>query len=329
MAPTRLSPLKSGVYSFPARAPRPRLDWQTKLAACIEQDPLIERRASLAGLRHCKHRPNTALLGIGVCAPTTMSRGVPLDLLGVVLPAESIRRAAGADELILLIADSHAEASGHAPALVETQANAIAAALDRLRAVCRLDAIRTVYASSYSSSAQYRSILAHVRRVTPPGSEYVQRQLADILFWQGQRQHLLKVGWALPQSPLGGRRDEVAFDRALYKAGGRDVGFAYCRPARALNDRAPRVSPYVVRNPAHRLLLTPTDDARDKLAAASELVAPQTLQGFARHLRLLLYTFGKFADPVRGEPLAGRADSLLRRLAPELPPPAHDPIQSV
>ena len=291
-----------------------RSDWRSRVARLAERAPLIETHPSTRGLRTAVTEPRTIFLGIGLCSPDALSRAVPIDVLGVLLPAELVRRASGAEELLVVVADQHAVESGHDESRVHLQARTVQETIERVRDVCRLSALRIVRSSSYSGSVEYQSILDHVRQVSSSRVDYVHRQLADVLYFQGHRSSLLKVGWVLRQPALGRRCDEVAFDQALLAAGGRDIGFVYCRPGRALSDRTPRVAPYLVRRPEERLLLCRREDPHDKLTRAAEDMRPGNLEAYRRHLRMILYTYGRLVEHVRGPTLAHRADSLLRRL---------------
>lgn len=315
MAIASISALTTFSMSSPSPIVLTRSDWLSRVTECTLQEPLIETKPSLRGIRDAVMPPRAVFLGLGLCSPKSVSRAVPLDLLGVLLPAESIRRACGADQLILLIADRHAIATGHPPAEVEARARILERRVRQLCDYCGVDDVSIVRASSFGDTDEYQSTLRQVREQAGPASEYVHRQAADVLFFQRRHKSVLKVGWALRRGGVGPRLDEVAFDRALRDIGARGVSFVYCKPGRALNDRTPRVAPYLVRRPEQRLLLDPGEDVEHKLALAEQQLSPEVMQAFYRHLRLLLYTFGRMAEPIRGPALATRTQALLDQLA--------------
>ena len=191
------------------------------------------------------------------------------------------------------------------------------AVLDRARVDCGLEGLEVVRASAFHGSAAYRDALAEVRRRRPGLHEYVARQLADALCLDRRHGGLLKVGWALRGAESRRRRDELAFDRELRTVAGERIAFVYCKPGRALSDEAPRVPPYAVRRPGARLCLDRPEDARAKLKAGWLRASAQTVRACRRHLRALLYTYDRLAEPLPRGPLERRMDALIDRLGPD------------
>lgn len=295
--------------------------WLSRVSACVRQEPLVETHLSLAGLAHADaaRPPRAIFLGLGLCTMAGLSKAVPLDVLGLLLPAEVIRRAAGASELLVVVADRHAVSNGFPVAAVEERARAVEEVLERIRQRCGLSALTVLRASSFHDHEGYREALTSVRQGPAASShEYVQRQLADALYLGRRRGSLLKVGWALRGVDAFRRRDEIPFDRALRAAGGK-LGFVYCKPGRALADRRPRMPPYVVECPEARLCLDRHEDTAAKLAAASRLASPSTVDGFRRHLRALVYTHNRHLDPLPRGPLEHRLEALVERLGVPAP----------
>lgn len=290
----------------------------SRIAHCASQEPLVDTRLTHASLRASRPGapPQAAFLGIGLCSRDVLSRAVPLDLLGLLLPAEAIRRAAGARELLVLVADRHALDNGFSPAAVEARARAVEAVLENLRERCGLDSMSVVRASDFHGDPDYLAVLETVRQRVRPHlrrQSYVLRQLADLLYLDRRRGKLLKIGWALRGADDVRRCDELAFDRALCSVGGDDIGFVYCKPGRALSDEAPRVSPYVVRRPEARLCLDLRDDPSTNLARAATVSRP-TAEAYRRHLKALVYTYGRHVEPLPRGRLEARLEALLVRL---------------
>ena len=293
--------------------------WVDRVACRTMQHPLIDTRLSAEGLRPAdpSRPPKAVYLGLGLCAQDGLSKAIPLDLLGLLLPAEAVRAAAGAEELIVLVADRHALENGFSPTEVEARAAALERTLERLRERCNLRALTIVRASRMHAERAYRDALAMVRRRAGGRQhEYALRQLADAVYLDERCGGLLKVGWALRGADPSRRRDEVAFDLALREVVGDRVPFVYCRPGRALFDESPRVPPYVALRPEARLCIDRPEDALKKLAAAYDRASPDTVQGFRRHLRALLYTYCQAVAPLPRGTIEERAAALAERIGP-------------
>lgn len=303
----------------PIRAPDRRPTWAERVAARAEAHPLIDSRLSREGLRGAGDAapPGAVYVGVGLCAKRALSRGVPLDLLGLLLPAAAVREASGADVLVVLIADRHALESGFPEAEVEERAAAAEQAVARVGGQCGLRGLKIVRASHLESEPAYADALAAVRaRAGPACGAYTARQLADAIYLEGCFGGLLKVGWALRGANEDDRRDEVAFDRALRRMVGERIPFVYSKPGRSLDDRAPRVPPYVATEPETRLCLDRPSDPAHALARAARAASRDTVAGYRRHLRALIYAYSREVERLPRGPLEVRAAALLERLSP-------------
>jgi hypothetical protein len=283
--------------------------WKQAVVECVAQQPLMHTRASLEGLRTARHRPAALLMGVGLCTPRQLARAVPLDLLGMLLPAEQLRQASGARELILLVADRHALTSGFGAAAVDRRARATIELLDRLRRRFRIPT-RLIRASQFHDHADYRRVLADVAGRLPDDHEYVHRQLADCIHFDREYGGILKIGWTA-QSPH--RLDEVALDRRLRSLYQGRISFAYCKPGRTVDGRP--MPPYVALSPARRVCLEPGEDPARKLA---RLAASDGQRACRRHLRAIAYSYARQVGLPRG-PLERRLAAMIADLAMPAP----------
>ena len=290
--------------------------WRRGVERCILAEPLFDARASQASLAHGGgHRPEAVFMGVGLCAREELSRAVPLSLLGMLLPAEILRRELKASSLLVLIADTHALENGFPAQAVEARAKAMEAALGRVREACGLRSLEVLRASTFHSARGYQAALAAMRRKAGRTHGYLLRQFADLAFLGRERGPLLKVGWALRGSDPFRQRDERILDRTL-RGLGEPLESVYCKPARTLADEAPRMPPYVVKRPEARLCIDRREDAAAKLARAERESSPQTVAAFRRQLRRLIYTWSREVRPLPHGPLESRVAALLAQLVP-------------
>src|SRR5690606_33326906 len=113
VAPGRLPPLTSMAATTLDPTARIEPTWRQELRRVVLQEPLIWSRPSLEALRDpVPTRPRGILVGIGLCAREQLGRAVPIDLLGMLLPAEIVRRAVGEAPMLVLVADRHARENG-------------------------------------------------------------------------------------------------------------------------------------------------------------------------------------------------------------------------
>jgi hypothetical protein len=301
-------------------------DWRKRLLRRIRTEPLFDAPASLASLRNrLTRKPESIFMGVGLCARDELSRAVPLDLLGMLLPAEILRKTVEARSVVVLIADAHALENGFDPQEVEARAAAVEAAVARARAACRLEHLEVLRASSFHPLASYRATLERMRaRAHRSTHGYILRQFADLAFLDREVGPLLKVGWALRGSDPFRQRDERVWDRGL-RAAGEAVDFVYCKPGRTLADDAPRMPPYVVKRPEMRLCIDRPEDPLAKLERAMAEASRDTVSGFRRHLKRLVYTWSREVRPLPNGPIEERVAVILRQLTPARPEPVEGP----
>lgn len=309
------------VLELPRRSPA-AFTWTESAARLVVQEPLFDTHASLAALRRSlpDRRPRNVFVGFGLCSRGELSQAVPLDVLGMLLPAERMRRQLGARELLVLIADTHALENGFPEEQVAARADALEEVLRRIRGACRLWSLRIVRASSLHVSGGYRQTLERIRRRTGDEChEYVRRQFADVLYLDETCGPLLKVGWALSSADPQRQRDERVLDQALTRATGAPLSFAYCKPARTLSEASPRMPPYVVKRPDARLCLDRPEDPTAKLRRAQDSASPETVAAFRRHLRNLLYTYCRVIEPLPRGTVEERLEALMARVGADAP----------
>jgi len=288
--------------------------WLARAIECVEQEPLVDTRASLRSLRRLSHRepPGAILVGIGLCTRHQLSRAMPLDVLGMLLPAERIRRATGAARIIAMVADEHALTNGFDDASVERRARDTCTVLDNLRRRCGLERMTVLRASSFHRAPAYRALLTDVtRRLGTRDHGYVRRQIADCAYLHRAHGGLWKVGWTTARAS-GAARDEVAFDHRVRACYGDAIGFVYCKAGRSLVDGHHKLPPYVATDPSARICIDPNEDPARKLAAALRQARDDdAINGGRRHLKHLAYTYGRHVRRLRRGPLERRLELLL------------------
>lgn len=295
--------------------------WKTRLEKRILQEPLIETRPSLQALHRIARRPppRAVLMGIGLCTRTQLGRGLPIDVLGMLLPAEHVRRTVGARSLVVLIADEHALSNHFDPDLVRRRASELAETFARMKQALRLHTLTVIRASSFHHTQRYRAVLQEIERRSPAlGHPYIEKQVADTEYLDRTYQGILKVGWTIGsgRSPerAGARCDETVFDARVRACFGNHIGFVYCKAGRSLDDRRQKAVPYVALEPTARICLRPDENVVRKLRRAQGHATPDTIHGYRNHLRAVAYSYARHVAPLSGS-LEHRVQTIISRIA--------------
>lgn len=292
------------------------MGWRDRVLHRLLQEPLVDTAESLRALRRAPLGPRPAAIfaGIGLCTPERLSQALPLDVLGMLIPAELIRRACDAAEVVAVIADRHAAVSGFDDAEVERRAAAverILVALSQHPGFC----LRVIRASSFHDLGAYRRLRAEVEARLENPAPYLARQLADTAFLDREYGHIWKLGWSMGRG-RGRRTDEVGFDSMFRACYGDRLGFLYCKPGRSLDDARPRKPPYVAPSPDNRVCLSRAEDPSSKLDRTGRPCSLDTLNGVRRHLGRILYTYNRHLGPLPRGSLESRVTWLIERLLP-------------
>jgi hypothetical protein len=286
-----------------------------RLEHVVTQQALFDSRASLAALAHVVSgtpAPESVFVGIGLSAPCELSRGLPLDTLGLLFAAEHARRAVDARTMTVLIADAHALANGHSSEAISECARAHEQTLGRVLERLGWSHVRLVSARELHALDSHARLHAEIRRAAPRDEHaYVTSQLADIEYFSRTSGGILKVGWAL--SGGSSARDERAFDARFRRWVGTHVPFVYSKAGRTLDDQRRKAAPYLLKDPSRRVCLSRGERVREKLEGASAHVSSSTLRGVRRHLRAIARGYKQLECPLFGN-VEEQVQTLLERL---------------
>ncbi|MEM6370015.1 MAG: hypothetical protein AAGD10_15445 [Myxococcota bacterium] len=300
--------------SQPPRRARP--SWLDRLERAVLQDPGFATRPSLLGLERLMWsmaRPGAVFMGIGLCSARALSRGLPIDVLQMLLAAERLRVEVGAPTTVVLVADQHAELNAFEPEAIRRRADVTVRTLLRVRARLGLSGLCVLRASSLASDPLYRQLLEDARvRAGARANAYALRQAVDVAYMHRALDGIIKLGWVLSRQRVHGTNlDEVAFDQWVQDWTCATPAFAYTASGRVLDDRAPKAAPYVEVSPSRRVMLDPREDVAAKLAGAA--VSRSTLNGVKNQLRTLAQSYTRMVEPLRGN-LGQRTQLILQRL---------------
>lgn len=295
-----------------------------RLNHLARQEPLLVTGPSLGGLENRRallgtspqgFAPNAVFVGLGLASRTGLSRGLPLDALGMLLTAERVRRDIAARRLVVLIADLHARCNGFSEFEVSARADEYVELLHRIRARLGFGEMQVVRAKELADDPLYRQVLAEVKSRAPDDEHaYFKHEVADIGYFHRSEGGVVKVGWALDQQNDGlANRDERVFDRKHDAWLGRGVPFLYCKAGRRFDDCKPKASPYLFDQDDRRLLLRSDVCPSEAVLHLQQGVSPSTKRAARKQLVALTRSYGALVAPLHG-PLESRLDQLYSRL---------------
>ena len=259
-----------------------RFDRTVKL---IQNEALIEAEPTLQFLNEGSLREEGGSLyyGTGLTTPRAISRGLPFDVLGMMLTAEKLRRTAGLDRVYHHIADTHAKTNAwiDGQSVDEIAAKTVAT----LEAVSRglgLDNFLFVLSSKFDMSDEYRDLVQGFG--DSEEHEYVRREMADMEWYRSKADVRLKLGWIIQAKETDIGFDERRFDREYLKFHPGEMSFVYTKPGRTFDTSRPKASPYISIEGEKRLLLSPDTDVK---AVLDELNDP-SLGGAKKHIESIV-----------------------------------------
>lgn len=229
------------------------------LAELIASQELFSRGARQRHAPSSSHAPGGAActwFGVGVSngSPT---RGLPVDVLVMVLAQEMVRRTMGHRRSRILVADTNALRSGFDELAVRRVAANAERTIDALTRAWGFP-VEVFRASTHPRQIEITEI---ARGLAGSHNPYVAEQLAQMEMMRREGA-TIKLGWTLSSSA----HDEASFDTRFTRAFPTSPTFVYTIGGRTLDPRRPRACPYLCDDPATRVLLARGEDVRAKLA---------------------------------------------------------------
>jgi hypothetical protein len=226
------------------------------LAALISSQELFTRgvRTEVSSLEVA--RASCTWFGVGV-SNGSPSRGLPVDVLVMLLAQEMVRRTLGHRRSRILVADTNAMRSG----FDELAVRRVAANAERTISALIRDWGFPVDVFRASTHTRHAEISEIARSLGNAHNPYVAEQLAQMEMMRREGAGI-KLGWTLSSST----HDEAFFDSTFARTFPVSPAFVYTIGGRTLDARRPRACPYLCDDPSTRVLLHRGEDVRAKLS---------------------------------------------------------------
>ena len=271
-----------------------------ELERLIQQEPLIAREPSIEGTKDLEI-PTSLYFGIGLCNRHSVSQGLPIDVLSIVLMSERV----GTDKCIL-IADTHAKSNGFDWQEIDRVAKQNQETLYRVCENLALPRWGIVTASSIDQAREYQEILNSINEE----NEYVRRELADIEWFRQNKGTRLKAGWS-----LNGNRDssETFFDKKYKELFSDEMSFLYLEPGRTFDPKKPKSIPYFCEDTEARIVLDRAENIEEKFRRAKDCFGEQGVRTYQKFLNHLVRLYDSVIEPTERGPTEYRVQQIVER----------------
>lgn len=260
----------------------------------IKNEALIEAQPSLEGLSPDldSHEGGTIYYGTGLTTPKAIGVGLPLDVMGMILVSERLRRAGNLSGITHHIADTHAKTNTWIdPLEVDRRAHEVQEVLLRATSNLGMENFQVVLSSDFDSTPEYQEIAEHFS--SSDKHEYVIREMADMEWYRRNANMVMKCGWIIQGSETASGFDERLFDREYMSFEGHPISFIYTKPGRTFDKSRPKASPYIQIAGENRLLLSRDENVRSKMESAAEQFGDIYLGGARKHLENIVRLYEK------------------------------------
>ena len=243
------------------------------LERLVKEHPLILTRQSLEGISSKDIESESGVyFGVGLSNPRGLSRGLPFEVLGMMLTEEQIGEILTGPKHIL-IADRHALTNGTREEEVKNLAEKYKNTLQRTITNLNLKGWEIKTASELSlQDDNYLVALQEIEELTVNAklelNNYQKRQFADMLYFK-KRNVNVKLGWLRENGRNENSRDELHFDTRAQSVG-IEMGFIYIIGGRSFDPNQSHVPPYFSANVDTRVLLCAGENVKEKIPELGE-----------------------------------------------------------
>lgn len=273
----------------------------------IKQGGLIDIEPSLAGVSGIEQITNS-FFGVGLSnGVPELSKGVPFDILSMIFLSEMFT----SGNKNILIADEHAVSNGFNQHAVSVLARTYITAFEKILINLGFNNWNIVKASDINKDSTYQLILNSIN----DSNEYIKRQLADMAWFNQERDVNLKVGWSMNGTK---NSDEKAFDNLFEQKFGNVLSFIYSKAGINFDPDALRSSPYFCKNPDARILMDLNENVEKKLIDAKNSFGVtnsgmQAIKTCENHLNQIVRLYNKIIDDRTSGPLYERVQYIIDR----------------
>jgi len=278
----------------------------------LENEPLIEANESLKGINEnlFQAEERTIFYGTGLCTPTSISIGLPFDILEMIFVAERIRKTFKFNRVIHHIADTHAKSNNlFSVKEIEDLVRKTKANLAKIFKNFDLSNFEVALASDFDKTLEYQELL---KQLPNTEHEYIRREIADIRWYSIKHNVNLKLGWVINTGlDLKQGSDEMLFDSHFSTIFPGSMSFLYLKPGRTFDRARQRVSPYIVLKGENRIMLKNGENVKEKFCKAENEWGDNFFGGARKHLENVVHAYEKLFGNLKGVSLEEKIQFIL------------------
>lgn len=248
--------------------------------------------------------------GTGLATPKAPSIGLPFDVLILILNAELLRKKFSLENIHHHIADTHALTNSFCTKeSVTAMAREYREVLERIAKVTGIN-LSVHLSSDFDDMPEYHALL---KTVHTDKSEYVHRELTDMLWYHDKHNVHLKLGWLIQDTETEIGFDERLFDREFRAVCDGTMSFAYAVAGRTFDPKRMRTSPYIAIDGETRILLKPDENAHAKFDEGVLLWnGDKKVGGVVNHLNAILRLWDRVCStPIPRGDIVDRVQSVI------------------
>lgn len=213
----------------------------------LQNIPLVKSVNIQSPVQH-----GSVFFGVGLMTSRQIGVRLPFDILGMFFVSELIRRSLKLDDVIVIIADTHALTNNIIPSTtIEQFAIKVDHQINKIIHNFALSNFHILRASQIQQDPAFQDLLNSLPTME---NEYLRLETADCL-WLKQKFNLqLKLGWTMSKTDQAEGNDERFFDIKI-KEFIPKLNFVHLEPGWTFDRLRPRVSPYISIADENRLVL--------------------------------------------------------------------------
>jgi hypothetical protein len=282
----------------------------------IKNDPLfiIDESLDKFDTALIKQGETKVFIGIGLSTPNELSEGLPFDVLGMILPAEKLRRDLNLSGVVIQIADSHAISNNPSKKEeVENLADETVRILSKVTSNLGLDSFIIKKASELEPKNVSNLFKSKLCSHPKNKNEYISKEVSDIEFFRQRFNCGIKFSWIIPGVENKGN-DERLFDDIFTDIAGHKVNFLHLKPGQSFDKHRWRVPPYIHFKDQNRILLKQDEELFKKFSMAENLWGDKALGGARNHLKRIVRCFESLFGDIEAQSLEEKIIHIIERI---------------
>lgn len=249
--------------------------------------------------------------GAGVMTHNKLSTAVPFDILGFFFTAEQLRRLFNGHKVFVFIAEQHAFANQLFPEdQIRQQTDRMLATINKIIRNFNLSHFQVIRTSDLQEVASIRKIFR--QELPKMDNQYLQHEVADVLWLNKFHNLKLKLGWAMNLEPEATGHDERFFDQEIKKFCTK-VEFLHLKPGRTFDKTRSRVSPYISIPEETRLLLQEGQNIQQLLNSVKQTVSHDVIKATFRHLCNIVRLHDQLFEPLKFMTMTEKIQTILNK----------------